>query len=928
MRKERLLYKFLLFAALAVPLLMAGCSGSDGANGAPGANGLSTGTISGTVSSSNATALVNPAVTLDPAVPGVTPVVNANGSYTITSVPVGVYTVTFKADNANSVSVQVSVVAGQTATQDEALVGGSIANATTVKAAINGTPTPGGSVTVKLTPSAGTIANVTWSVAAGPIDGSGASAVTVTPAAGDPASATVTLPALTDFINQYINVLKTQRGFTDDDTGQFTSVFTDRDTVMGIDPLDLEAMGAVTLKAAVTLDNGNTLNQTVDLATDLSYMDQAGTQATITTTAGLQNVPVNVPVLLHSQAENSYAWSISVAPATGTSQVTKLMDADQQNAYFTPDVAGEYDVTAPSGRIIKIFAGNWGDPIGHQGAIAGIDANGNPTQCFNCHANTGFADDWNTMYAQWAQTGHAHIFSDRLNAGGYSNRCFQCHTVGYNPNAQNMGFDDANFSSTDNYGNLYATFFPNGKSVANPDNWTNLQSQFPETASLTNIQCENCHGPNGSPLHGNAYTADQAMAAGRKTFSAGVCGQCHGEPTHHPSYQLWQRGAMGMSHANVHVAINEGIQYNKTTGAAEGARPSCAGCHTAQGALAYFDQLQAGNPSTLTQASINNDPDLTDVNGNPVLTPDNVQPQTCQVCHDPHQVGGDVATAQVRIDGSTPVLPAGFKATGLGLGAQCIVCHNSRNGGTGTTDANGNEIVGLHEDNDPYFGTLTKYAEPHEACQGDVVMGRNAYFFHDGEIGQRSPHSFIPNTCVNCHMEELTAPADLAGSGATPANPANHTFSADAPDSGPDWCSKCHGAGFDRSGVQSAVQADLDQLNSAMTTAAMDLALADTTDNPGLAPLGTGDTATFSVNYKGASLTITRANGTVENPTVPLPANTANVTVNGVQDTAGDILAKAAWNYDLINQDISLGVHNPGFATDVLQASIKAVSGI
>ena len=49
-------------------------------------------------------------------------------------------------------------------------------------------------------------------------------------------------------------------------------------------------------------------------------------------------------------------------------------------------------------------------------------------------------------------------------------------------------------------------------------------------------------------------------------------------------------------------------------------------------------------------------------------------------------------------------------------------------------------------------------------------------------------------------------------------------------------------------------------------------------------------------------------------------------TTNGVTDTAGDILAKAAWNYNLITNDISLGVHNPGFSTDVLQASIKALS--
>ena len=56
-------------------------------------------------------------------------------------------------------------------------------------------------------------------------------------------------------------------------------------------------------------------------------------------------------------------------------------------------------------------------------------------------------------------------------------------------------------------------------------------------------------------------------------------------------------------------------------------------------------------------------------------------------------------------DGNTPLLPAGFQANGVGRGALCITCHNSRNGGSGTT-------VGLHEDGDPIFGNPSS---PHTA---------------------------------------------------------------------------------------------------------------------------------------------------------------------------------------------------------------------
>ncbi|GAG56100.1 unnamed protein product [marine sediment metagenome] len=150
------------------------------------------------------------------------------------------------------------------------------------------------------------------------------------------------------------------------------------------------------------------------------------------------------------------------------------------------------------------------------------------------------------------------------------------------------------------------------------------------------------------------------------------------------------------------------------------------------------------------------------------LTVDTVETTTCTVCHNPHGQGkgsGEPNTATVRISSSTPMLPAGFKAVGVGRGALCMTCHNSRNGAR-------NDVATTTADD----------RVPHTAAQADVLMGQNAYFV---KVGERGAHSFIADTCTTCH-NVLTAPPEdlsynLAGT--------NHTFAADM-----EVCSQCHGA--------------------------------------------------------------------------------------------------------------------------------------
>src|SRR5207248_2207038 len=128
------------------------------------------------------------------------------------------------------------------------------------------------------------------------------------------------------------------------------------------------------------------------------------------------------------------------------------------------------------------------------------------------------------------------------------------------------------------------------------------------------------------------------------------------------------------------------------------------------------------------------------------VTSANAQPVTCVACHDPHDAKNP---NQLRLYGDTPLLPGGFAGYGMGKGALCLSCHNSRNGAqTGSST-----LTYLHEDGEKYnAGNPTGYSAPHQACQGDVFEGRNAYFMGT-TLPAVSRHSAVEDTCVGCHMQ-------------------------------------------------------------------------------------------------------------------------------------------------------------------------------
>lgn len=650
----------------------------------------------------------------------------------------------------------------------------------------------------------------------------------------------------------------------------------DRFGVQGISPHSLEAAEIAVFEVTVTTDSG-TYSDTVEVVVHLPYA----------ISTGVRNVGVGTPVLLGGKVQDSYSWKL-----TGPSGAkATLSDATDRNPSFTPDVAGKYTVTeSTSGATFDVYAGTW------MGIITGLDDDGLPevtASCTACH-NGKIAGD---QFTPWKVSGHAEILKQNIDdpAGHWSLSCASCHSVGWDTEAGNGGFDEAIAEE--------GWEAPHGA----VGNFETMLKDYPKSAQLANIQCENCHGPQESDAH--------TVGAARQTLSADICGSCHGEPPRHGRFQQWEESG----HANLELVLEEG-----TVEARGGTAAHCGRCHSGEGFVAWVAQ---GDLTKNIQGADGNATveEMTALG----MTNDSVHAITCTVCHDPHNVGkssGEPNTATVRVSDSTAMLPAGFKAVGVGRGALCMTCHNTRNGAANDTT-----------------GAPAGFRAPHTAAQADVMMGENAFFV---TTGTRANHALIEDSCTGCHMTRTPPPAELSYNLAG----TNHEFAASM-----DICADCHGA-FTGAGLQKATEAmvheladqmgayliskmpatvqikdytphefegeEFDVLSDAVTVDAANIVATEPTEPHGRQGFILTFKTPVEVTYSPEGMTPHKMSLTQAEVRI------ADITTDG--ETAliaeDDVLAKAGWNYWLIHGDGSHGVHNPTFTLNVLKATIAALS--
>jgi hypothetical protein len=1031
---------FWSIALIALPLLLFGCS-----SGSDGTNGTSLGTVTGAVTDTLNNKVANATVTPSPAVdslPGGRVSTATDGTFTMT-VPNGTYTLTFAKTGYTSQTLTVSVVATQTKANTNVVLVPTAAAAVTVTGAA--TFPAAGSVTLTATPVpldpalVGKPATFQWKDQRGNVLGTAASVTVNRPTSAEfKANVAGMVAPLSSIDPAPVTVDANGEESVHKDIRSFSTL--DRTMVVGIPMKAYEDAANPTYTVAVTI-SGQTFSQTVAVGAGTSGLP-------FVANPGLRNVPVGQPLMLQGRdnggAQTTWNWTIT--PPTG-STVTALIDPTTRFPHFTPDVVGTYTVTETvAAQSLQIYAGQW---IGLLKPAA--DGSDNPRGdidpgCLNaglCHSAATLA-----KFTDWKNSGHSEVMVVGMSEGSHYSlgTCAKCHSVGgtyLGADASAGSFRDVAAAA----GYTNATFL--SKLIPSLDPAVIQKSKFfqgfPQVLQLSEIQCENCHGPNSNgDVHGPAKPNPADAKAARVSFSSDVCAPCHGEPLRHGRFQEWRESG----HGNFETAIHEGITGVATaTPFGTGPNTSCAGCHTGQAFPAWLAQLQGGNPlRSLTAAN------TTALAG---LRTNNVQPQTCATCHTPHDVGklpglvgniivlrGDYQSGGL-FAGNTPLLPSGFQANGVGKGALCITCHNSRNGGLGNPDPNattGNRILpvtaSLHEDNDVNFGVpytgayptpaaaatstfalfingvnapgdapdaanygsplymatantpatstrsaFNSYSSPHEAAQGDALMGRNAYFFGSGQIGQRSKHSLLADACVTCHLEKT--PADpAAGVGQTSDGAGtNHSFgivtnaalTAEAQINA--LCAKCHGS-FDGTGVQKTYASAYDTLLTELAIRAYLLKTGQTPAQAGLTidtdiartPVVGDLKVTFipgrspqiivngtvnnlgrpsaSVNATTGALTVTVPGwlATVASVANPFTAGRFTAQYTGVATAAASgavpagtvlnsqgmdaILARANWNACLVSLDASKGVHNPSFTLDVINATINGLKQI
>jgi predicted CXXCH cytochrome family protein len=667
---------------------------------------------------------------------------------------------------------------------------------------------------------------------------------------------------------------------------------------------------------ALSTDTGG--NYTVTVTADDGKGGKGTGTSTVTSapsTTGLRNMPTGVLQYFNSGHDSANAWTCTRADTLACN----LTGAATRTPMLLPDADTTYTLKEGTTTIV-VTTSKW------QGIIGQTD------NCTPCHAANAMAPD---AFTPWAQTKHASAFSRGIDgevSPYYGEDCISCHaTVGYEGTASNNGFDDVAAAKS--------WKFPTKLQAGN---WQSMQTNYPDVARLANVQCENCHGPQGSS-HMKGSTSEYENE--RVSFAPGMCLKCHDAGTFEMFGDQWAKSG----HGNLSLAREEATWEARGT-----AVNHCGRCHSGQGFVYWQTQLKAGNPGNLVPPGTATAWDAT-LAAKYGLTDKLVHPVTCQTCHDPHDATNP---AQLRVYENTELLPAGFKAVGMGTGALCQTCHNTRNGAAPTTGAfancAGTAKTYLHEDGDPCgdkagAGPASGFGAPHSyAAQADVLNGRNAYFAGPVGTPHLSKHANIEGSCVGCHMG---------------ANPDGlHAFKID-PAKKADVCAKCHGT---TSGE--ALKAETEDLLSKLSSKIGSRVLSQiqtagvanvrawdsvsdcyssyaASNPPSNVPLIPANITSISfgevhgaqglVFTLSAPVTIPLVNGTTGVACTPASVSTSTVVAQfaSLKDApAGanvvpvtDPAVKAGWNYFLFEGDASFGVHNPSFVTQTLWNTINAL---
>jgi hypothetical protein len=247
--------------------------------------------------------------------------------------------------------------------------------------------------------------------------------------------------------------------------------------------------------------------------------------------------------------------------------------------------------------------------------------------------------------------------------------------------------------------------------------------------------------------------------------------------------------------------------------------------------------------------------------------PGNAKAIGCFACHNPHENGN------FALRSSGPVTLVTGDIYDVGASNLCARCHQGRG-----TDPN--TIV------DGIDVTSNRYG-PHHGPQGDLLNGTIGYESFPGFVKGESLHrSVVTDGCKGCHMNYANSHAgyEVGGHSVNMKDEAGNDLAANCTDAA------CHGAGTL-------------QFDDPVTSEPYDFILTS----------AGGDGYQTIVQQKLDSLQILLEIAGIYNP-----ANGRNFT--GV--FADGNVVGAYWNWEMIKEDRSLGIHNFQYVNSLLDASI------
>ena len=481
-------------------------------------------------------------------------------------------------------------------------------------------------------------------------------------------------------------------------------------------PMTYDMMGAYELSLTVTDDNGES-------STD--YVEVTSTSRS----SGLKNVPLGKPIYFVAPEMESYKWILSSKPEDSAS---KIDEGDSRIANITPDVIGKYTIeeensTSSISINVSTFVG-----------VGTVGDNVRPKlpNCSVCHR---------FIHRSWKGTHHSIALTNKYNGfltdgetpfPFFREFCVKCHTTGLDKaeTTKNDGFDDEalkegwTYPLPDQFGNV------------NPENFSILLEEFPNTAQKAQVQCEMCHGPGSKPHVFDKTNID-------RTLQPTVCGQCHAFEPFHNRYVEW----LSSAHAR---SVRMG--FPALTGVPAGVNPDnplngCGvHCHTVEGFLKFrvFDSV----PSPEMYQGRRND----------------VAPVSCILCHNPMSNFGNVdeqglpiedGRKQIRFYGETTIPKWNQDETEVinvevdaGPAAICTKCHLHnmylKNEAGELIDEpkpfKAGEGIPRHQQAQVYFGIGASEYDPDEFGLGPYPEPTHVKAFRETFDN--------PKYCVHCHM--------------------------------------------------------------------------------------------------------------------------------------------------------------------------------